>query len=42
MMVRAKKESIKKKREVEEDHTRDKDDFDGTPQSLDSSLAAAG
>lgn len=28
----------KKKRKVEEDHTRDKDDFDGTPQSLDSSL----
>lgn len=28
----------KKKREAEEDHTRDKDDFDGTPQSLGSSL----
>lgn len=28
----------KKKWEVEEDHTRDKDDFDGTPQSLGSSL----
>ena len=32
----------KKKREVEEDHTRDKDDFDGTPQSLDSSLPQPG
>lgn len=32
----------KKKREVEEDHTRDKDDFDGTPQSLGSSLPQPG
>ena len=32
----------KKKREGEEDHTRDKDDFDGTPQSLKSSLPQPG
>lgn len=32
----------KKKREVEEDHTRDKDDFDGTPQSLGSCLPQSG
>ncbi|WP_369992540.1 hypothetical protein [Phocaeicola sartorii] len=32
----------KKKREVEEDHTCDKDDFDGTPQSLGSSLPQPG
>jgi len=31
-----------KKREVEEDHTRDKDDFDGTLQSLASSLPQPG
>lgn len=32
----------KKKRESEEDHIRDKDDFDGTPQSLGSSLPQSG
>lgn len=32
----------KKKREREEDHTRDKDDFDGTSQSLESSLPQHG
>lgn len=32
----------KKKREIEEDHTRDKDDFDGTPKSLGSSLSQPG
>ena len=32
----------KKKRESEEDHTRDKDDFDGTPKSLGFSLPQSG
>ena len=32
----------KKKREGEEDHTRDKDDFDGTSQSPESSLPQPG
>ena len=32
----------KRKREIEEDHTRGKDDFDGTPQSLGSSLPQSG
>ena len=32
----------KKKRESEEDHTRNKNDFDGTPQSLSSSLPQHG
>lgn len=32
----------KKKREAEDDHTRNKDDFDGTPQSLGSSLPQSG
>lgn len=32
----------KKKREAEEDHTRDKDNFDSTPQSIESSLLQHG
>ena len=42
MMVRSQKGIRKKKREVEEGHTRDKDDFDGTPQSLGSCLPQSG
>ena len=40
--VKSQKGIHKKQREIEEDHTRDKDDFDGTPQSLGSSLPEHG
>lgn len=40
--VKSQKGIHNKKREIEEDHTRDKDDFDGTPQSLGSSLPQHG
>ena len=42
MGARARRESGKKRVKDGEDHTRDKDDFDGTPQSIGSPSGEAG